>query len=352
MSVAAGTFAAAQAVVQRNVAQASQRALLAQNLVTAADASRGTDRNLSLRLALAALAVSPSAAESAKASLLATETMPRRIGEPISGSQSVISLAMSQDGTLLATGSTNTSVALWNVSDPNHPARVGPLIVGDTGNVNALAISPSGSMLAIGTDDDLVRVWNVSDPVTPVAIGRLPLHTDDIAAVAFSPDERLLASASADGSVGVWSLAGLTLPRLVAQLRPPATGAITSIAFSPIGAHLAAGSYADVINVWPLDRLGDGPEVVTGHGDDVTAVAYAPDGRFLASGSRDGSVRLWEVAEDRTVRKAGVPLTGHVGGVTTLAFAADGQRLLSGGLDLVRRCDVAAPPYRAPPIDR
>jgi WD40 repeat protein len=74
---------------------------------------------------------------------------------------------------------------------------------GHTGLVLSVAFSPDGQLLASGSWDDTVILWDVR---TGERVRTLEGHTDDVNSVAFSPDGRLLASGSGDGTVILWGV--------------------------------------------------------------------------------------------------------------------------------------------------
>ena len=67
--------------------------------------------------------------------------------------------------------------------------------------VTAIAISSDGSVLATAGDDALVNLWKIDD-------GRLMFtlrgHTEWVRAVAFSPDGKAVASAGDDRTIRIW----------------------------------------------------------------------------------------------------------------------------------------------------
>src|SRR5207249_3367251 len=70
------------------------------------------------------------------------------------------------------------------------------------GPVYHVAWSPDGVLLASGSDDSLVRLWN---PQTGRLLHTLSGHSDWVTQVAWSPDGTRLASGSLDSTVRLWN---------------------------------------------------------------------------------------------------------------------------------------------------
>ncbi len=74
---------------------------------------------------------------------------------------------------------------------------------GHTDAINSVAFRPDGKILASGSDDRSIRLWDVA---TGTIVRPLMGHTDKVCSVAFSPDGKTLASGSSDGTIKLWEL--------------------------------------------------------------------------------------------------------------------------------------------------
>ncbi len=337
---------------------------LARELGLRAGTMLGSDLQVTLLLSLEADRLSGSA--EAHADLLrAIDYNPRLLSFLAAQGSPVRSVAFSPKGTLLAAGSADGTIRLWNASS-RQPS--GPPLAGHTGAVNGLAFSPDGRLLASGSNDGTVRLWDVAKrrllapslmhqgvAVTSVAFspdgtflaagdsagsiqlwdvaGRRPLGPLPqsgiwyVYDVAFSPDGTILAACGEGGTIALWNLAHHVL---LPPLRGGPSFAALSLAFSPNGRTLAAGSEAGAILLWDMATRQFSRQVISAASESVPDLAFSPDGTILAAGGQDGTIRLWDAA---TWQQRSPSLTGHAGAVNGLAFSPDGQSLVSAGSD-------------------
>ena len=105
------------------------------------------------------------------------------------------------DGNLLAAGSTDGSVALWDLSSK----RLFRSLSGHMDAVQSIAFSSDVRLLASGSADRTVKLWDVGGARERVA---LPTASP-VNAVVFIPSGRMLAVGQADGDVAIWAVRSL-----------------------------------------------------------------------------------------------------------------------------------------------
>ncbi len=315
-------------------------------------------------------------------------------------------LTFSADGKLLYSASADETIRIWDV----RAKRCLAILRGSNDKVWALAVSPDGTTLASGSRDGVVASWSalpqskeeqprllpVGDPYGRAAfapdgpviaephegvvhlfelpslrkIEPIPALGTNVNTVAYSPDGRLIVSGSTDGWLRVWSCAER---RLLQELQCPNQPGLGGVRFSSDGKRLFSGLFtfeestggelvcwdsrtwrrlwsfaaentSFFASVSPDGRLAISGNrsgqlrwwntasrnllaATPGHRLPIAAAAFSPDGKLAASVAFDGTVAVWDVSSFKPVRT----FKGHMQGVHALAFSPDGRRLATGG---------------------
>lgn len=235
-----------------------------------------------------------------------------RTGAPlarVSYSHSVEAVAFSPDGRLLAAATGDGKVWLSRLAGPSGRAsswRIVPVatLAGHAGVVEAVQFRPDGAVLATGSADRTVRLWDVTKPAVPVQLAVLSGHAQGVKTVAFHPGGRLLASGSEDGTARLWEVTEPRRPVGAAVLTGYADG-VMAAAFSPDGRTLATASSDKTVRLWAVadHRHPAEQAILTGHAKPVDALAYGPGGQTLATGGEDWTTLLWDVSVDRAAER-------------------------------------------------
>jgi WD40 repeat protein len=330
-------------------ATSNGRAVLARKLVAAAQGLSDTQPRTSLLLSVEALKLDPTDPY-IRDNLISGLAQTHYAGVLTGHASPFTALAFSPDGNLLADGSTDGTLILWDVSRTGHWKQLAVLKSQSTA-VNAVAFAPDGKTLATVNDakagnsygtgpGGLLIIWDITDRSHPVQQAAIPDPGGVDSALAFSPDGSTIA-ADAGSGIAIFDITNPSHPAPVAHLATHQIVGPTYLAFSPDG-HTLLGAVdvwaeAGEVILWDVadsahPRLLSTLHISHAH-DDGLAAALSPDGTILATSSTGDAATLWDIRNRTSPEPIAVLHGVGRGGVIELAFAPDGRSLAAAHTD-------------------
>jgi WD40 repeat protein len=281
------------------------------------------------------------------------------------------SAAISPDGRMLASGSSEGTLRLWDATTRRegrmHPgcgvivgfSADGRLLVGRGIEDCRLLRLADGDVRTVPLDNYVLRRRDHSadvhgiEPYAVFGMGNGVLEHWNLAAMsrvaswrvsqtavataALSPDGKFIAIGDVNGVLTLWEAA---THREIRQFKSGER--LECMAFSPDGRLLAGSKHNDRpsaatlaetaaserVRIWDVHD-GSLLRELNAHNGITNSLAFSPDGKLLVTAHEDNTAQLWEIPSGN--RKA--TLKGHVHPVMGVAFSPDGKTLATGGGD-------------------
>ncbi|GAV58784.1 WD40 domain-containing protein/LisH domain-containing protein [Cephalotus follicularis] len=243
------------------------------------------------------------------------------------------------------------------------------VLAGHTSEVCACAWSPTGSLLASGSGDSTARIWTIADgtsrsgaqngPSNVLVLkhvkGRTNEKSKDVTTLDWNGEGTLLATGSYDGQARIWTTTGELRSTLNKHKGP-----IFSLKWNKKGDYLLTGSCDKTAIVWDVKaeewkqqfefhtgptldvdwrnnvsfatsstdnmiyvcKVGETRPIKTfaGHQGEVNCVKWDPTGSLLASCSDDVTAKIWSMKQDKYVHD----LREHAKEIYTIRWSPTG----------------------------
>ena len=228
------------------------------------------------------------------------------------------------------------------------------ILSGHTDNVKTLTFSLDGKLLASGSDDKTIKLWDVQ---TGGVIKTFCGHTDWVRSVSISADYTIIASGSNDKTICLWDIQTGGCHHVIRQ-----EGEVGCVSFSPIHSQYLISASGNMVQQWDIDGHQIGPSysgyyatfssdstqlalcqrknVLVRNFSSGVAVAklhipystfscFSPDGRLLAVAAGN-TVYIWDITgSDPHLAETYVE---HTYNVTSIAFSST-SALITSSLD-------------------
>ena len=239
---------------------------------------------------------------------------------------------------VLVTATSGGALRQWDISDGSE---VAPPLAGDPGDVRALATSADGSLLAAGSVNGTIHVWNLSGNGQPRSFERKAVEgeaPDDLVALSFSGDGKYLA-ANEVASLRVIPLDKPENSFVLQGHRDPVTGIIRT----PVGERSLMSVARDGnLVTWTEAALASGQRdmpdsnerrrqfalrMQSRDGQQLLSAASSADGRWVVTGGENAQVQLWDAREGVLIGSEFRGLADAA--VNRIAMAPDGSYFVS-----------------------
>jgi len=221
----------------------------------------------------------------------------------------VRAVAVDPEAQLLASVDVGGNVFLWNASSGEQIA--GPLPVGSgiSPALHDLEFDPDGAVLAAAGRDGAIHRWDITDPARPEVLPPYtPFDGDAVAAIDFSPDGTWIAATgglasngtctatNGDGSRVDAPIVTIDVASGVVEQLGTRKGCVLGLDVSPTGDRVAVGDQVGVVAVYDLTGATDGLGFVAHAGSIVSDVEFHPDGARLVTAGWDRMAHVWDLA--------------------------------------------------------
>jgi WD40 repeat protein len=204
--------------------------------------------------------------------------------------------------------------------DLDGDAKTFQVIYSGTDIIEVLAISPDASLLACGSSNSTIHLIPLKGNNLRYDLGG---HKGKIKSLIFSYDGKYLYSASLDGKVLKWDMATRSSTDINLGNQK-----ITSIDVSSNGNYIAGLSSDGKVVVSDFENGSNNFRIDTS-GREIKTIRFKPDENILAIGDINGLVELWDINTHKRISK----VQAHTAAVNDIKFNPVLKQMATAGND-------------------
>ncbi|KMZ70688.1 WD-40 repeat-containing protein [Zostera marina] len=241
------------------------------------------------------------------------------------GPDSIEWLRWYHKGHVLLAGSENSIGWIWNVDKPDRNPY---LLIGHANTVTCGDFTPDGKTICTGSSDKTLRIWNTKSRETIHVVKGYQYHSGEVTCLLITPDSSIVITGSSDGSLYMVNI----LTGKVVSSMADHTKSIECIGMSESYNWIATGSMDGKLNIWDLQH-NSSPHWTGTHEEGVVCLLWLGKSKYIASGCLDGKVRIWDCLSGVCART----FDGHQDDIQDLAISCDKNHIVSVSKDTTAR---------------
>jgi len=153
-------------------------------------------------------------------------------------------------------------------------------------DINIVTVAPNDSLVASGSQDKTVKLWNATDLSLRATFKG---HKRGVWDCQFSPIDRVLATSSGDKTIKLWSLSDYSCVRTFQGH----VASVLRVRFLRTGLQLMSAGADGLLKLWTI-RTNECETTLDGHSNKVWALDLHPDGVSIISAGADSKIAIWE----------------------------------------------------------
>ena len=229
----------------------------------------------------------------------------------------IYSVAMSQDGKIIVSGSRDKSIKIWDVKT----GKLLKTLKGHSDSITSVTTNQNANIIVSGSNDSNIKIWDMK---TGELLKTLKGNRYEITSVAVSQDGNTVVSSSRDKSIKIWDVKTGKLLKIIKRYGD----FLNSVSFSRDGHTIVSGSIDTSVSIWDV-KTGELLKNFKGISSRVNSVAMSQDGKMIVAGLNDKSIKIWNVKTGKLLKS----FNGHTGIVNSVAISQDGRMIVSASWD-------------------